>query len=396
MKRVIALMVILVMATALFVGCQAQDNQAEEAATSEAAEATVSDEAATSDMTAELPVLDVAEVYGKGPNGEIGSSYLDLSLSDEDVQKLADGNYKVAICMHMMSNAVNFTKVQVMQSEFEKYGVEVVSVSDADMNAATMTSNIEAAIALNPDLIIACLPDAIANKPACEAAEAAGIKMMFFELPPSGWIAGEDYVALESPDYYGNGRFAAEYMAALLNYEGTVGIAWADIDYWTCTLRDQAFREVMDKYPGIEVVADEGFAEVSLAGTVADGIFARFPEIDGMYSTWDDPAEQVCASARAAGRNDLIVTTVDLGDNTARVIAEHGMIKAVGSPRAYEDGLAISITACYALIEKELPSPFIATPTIGVDSTNVLEAYKIVTGSEPPQELVDAWNENNK
>ena len=111
---------------------------------------------------------------------------------------------------------------------------------------------------------------------------------------------------------------------------------------------------------------------------VGDAILAQYPDVDAIYVTWDSPAEQIIESAVAVGRDDLIVTTVDLGDSSARIMAENGMIKAIGSPRSYEDGNAIAMSALYALIDKDLGSGYIATPTMGVTSENLLDAYKTI------------------
>jgi len=183
-------------------------------------------------------------------------------------------------------------------------------------------------------------------------------------------------------------------MAYLLDYKGTVGIAYYDADVWTCNQRDQAFRDVMEKYPDIEVVADQGYADFNQAGVVGDAILAQYPDVDAIYATWDSPAEQIIESAVAVGRDDLIVTTVDLGDSSARIMAENGMIKAIGSPRSYEDGNAIAMSALYALIDKDLGSGYIATPTMGVTSENLLDAYKTIFNTEPDSAIVDLWNEN--
>ena len=85
-------------------------------------------------------------------------------------------------------------------------------------------------------------------------------------------------------------------MAYLLDYKGTVGIAYYDADVWKCNQRDQAFRDVMEKYPDIEVVADQGYADFNQAGVVGDAILAQYPDVDAIYATWDSPAEQIIES----------------------------------------------------------------------------------------------------
>lgn len=346
------------------------------------------------DSNGEEPVLDINEIYGLSPAGDLAELAGDLSLTDEEVQKIKDGNFRVAICMHMLNNDVNVTKANLIKDTLESYGIDVIAVTDGESDVDTMITNLETVMAMSPDLIISIAYDVNAMVPIFEQVRDAGIKLVFFECAPIGFEAGKDYAALVSTDYYGNGRFAAEYMAYLLDYKGTVGIAYYDADVWTCNQRDQAFRDVMEKYPDIEVVADQGYADFNQAGVVGDAILAQYPDVDAIYATWDSPAEQIIESAVAVGRDDLIVTTVDLGDSSARIMAENGMIKAIGSPRSYEDGNAIAMSALYALIDKDLGSGYIATPTMGVTSENLLDAYKTIFNTEPDSAIVDLWNEN--
>ena len=53
------------------------------------------------------------------------------------------------------------------------------------------------------------------------------------------------------------------------------------------------------------------------------------------------------------------------------------------------------MAALYALIDKDLGSGYIATPTMGCTQENVLDAYKVIFNTEPAAEIVNVWNENN-
>lgn len=341
----------------------------------------------------ERPVLDITEVFGEGPGGEAPAAYSDLELTPEDQAKLKEGGFSVALNFHQLDNAVNYNKMQVAKGLLEENGVKVIATTDANSDANKLSNDVETTIGLNPDLIVSIAYDASANRPIFEKARDAGIKLVFMETAPNGFEGGKDYSALVSTDYAGNGRFAAEYMAYTLGYKGTVGVVYYDADLWSCNVRDQAFRDVIAKYPDMKIVADKGFAEIDKAGSVADAILAQYPDVDGMYATWDIPAEQIMASAKAVGRDDLVITTVDLGENSARVIAEGGMIKAVGAPRSHADGVAIAMSAMYALIDKPMPSSFVATPTMGAIQENVLDAYVAVFNQDPDPQLVQVWEQ---
>ena len=52
--------------------------------------------------------------------------------------------------------------------------------------------------------------------------------------------------------------------------------------------------------------------------------------LSGIWAVWDVPGEGVIAAARTAGREHLVITTIDLGLNVAVEMAEpNGLVKGV-------------------------------------------------------------------
>jgi ribose transport system substrate-binding protein len=105
------------------------------------------------------------------------------------------------------------------------------------------------------------------------------------------------------------------------------------------------------------------------------------PTIKGIWAVWDVPAEGVISAARAAGRDDLIITTVDLGENVAISMAQGGFIKGLGAQRPYDAGVVEAKLAGYALLGKEAPA-FVALPALPVSKDNLLEAWTQVYSTE--------------
>ncbi|MCK9906740.1 hypothetical protein MXD63_42960, partial [Frankia sp. Cpl3] len=101
---------------------------------------------------------------------------------------------------------------------------------------------------------------------------------------------------------------------------------------------------------------------------------------------WDVPAEGALAAARAAGRNDLAITTIDLGTNVALDIAQGGQIKGLGAQLPYDQGVAEAILAGYALLGKETPA-YVAVPAMKVTKENVLDGWKLVYHQEAPDTI---------
>jgi ribose transport system substrate-binding protein len=55
--------------------------------------------------------------------------------------------------------------------------------------------------------------------------------------------------------------------------------------------------------------------------------------LNGIWAVCDLPAEGVVSAARVAGRNDLVITTIDLGLNVPVDMARNGLIKGLGAQR---------------------------------------------------------------
>lgn len=315
-----------------------------------------------------------------------------LAVTPAEAEKLRAGKYKVAFSYHTVSDQCNQTKLGAAREMLAGWGIETVSVTDAKFKAEAQMSDIESIMALDPDVLFVMPVDPDTAAAALRDVKGSKTKIVFMENVATGFKAGVDYVACASSDSYGNGKAAADIMAKELGYKGKVAMLFYDMAYFVTNERDRGFKETMAKlYPEIEIVMEAGFADVNNTGAVADAIFARHPDIDGIYGTWDIPAEGAIATARSVGREDVIITCCDLGDSAARMIAEGGIIRGTGAPRSYEQGQAEALIAAYALLGKELPSTFITPPALPVIRKNVLEAYRLTYHAEPPKSLLESY-----
>lgn len=344
------------------------------------------------ESTKSYPPIDLnpREALSISPEGIKAVAPSALSLTNEEIEQLKKGKYKVAFSYHTLSDQCNQRKLAAAKEALASWGIDVVSVTAAEFKAEAQVSDIESALALKPDVLFVMPVDPHSVAGALEKVKGTKTKIVFMENVAAGYKAGVDYLGSASSDSYGNGKAAADIMAQQLGYKGKVAMMFYDMDYFVTNERDRGFREtIKNNYPNIEIVMEAGFTNVNNTGAVADAIFAKYPDINGIYATWDVPAEGAIASARSLGRNDVIITTCDLGDNAARLIAEDGMIRGTGAPRSAEQGKAEALIAAYGLLGKKLPSTFVTPPALPVVKANVLEAYKMSYGVEAPQALVD-------
>lgn len=324
------------------------------------------------------------EILSTGPHGEEALSAKTLQLSMKDLKKLKGMNYKVAIAMHYTENDFSTAIINGLKDTFEKMGIEVVAVTDAQFKPEKQISDIEFIMAKNPDVIVSLPVDPVATAPAYKKAAEAGIKLIFMDSMPEGLEFGEDYVSVVTSDNYGNGIFAAEIMGRELKGKGNIGVIFHNVDFFVNNQRVEAFETtIKEKYPNIKIVVRTGITTPNDAEKAASGMLAKNPDLDGIFAIWDEPAEGALAAARKAGKTDLVITTVDLGSNAAYQIASGGNIKGLGAQLPYENGVAQAIIAGYSLLGKEI-APFYVVPAIKVTKENILKVWKLAYRQDPP------------
>jgi ribose transport system substrate-binding protein len=95
------------------------------------------------------------------------------------------------------------------------------------------------------------------------------------------------------------------------------------------------------------------------------------------------------AAARAAGKPDLKVTTIDLGQNVAIEMARGGIVKGLGAQRPFDQGLTEAKLSAYALLGKKAP-PYVALNALPVTKANLMDAWQTVYHSPAPSKVQEA------
>ena len=392
-RKTVSVMLVLGMALSLTAGCGGQSGETEPGGSSVGAESGSVESGSSQGEAPETETGTETENKGgaTGPNGEAATPASEIQLTEEEKQQIRDGGYTAAISLHYGGNDWASSQLEGLQATFEDLGIEVVAVTDADFSAEQQVSDIETIMAKNPDIIVSIPTDATATADAFQSVTEAGIKLVFMDNVPEGMTAGEDYVSCVSADNYGNGCIAADLMGEALGGEGQIAMVYYDTVYFVTNQRDQGFKDtIAEKYPGIEIVSEQGFTDENGCSEQGDAILTQYPMIDGIYASWDIPMEGVLSSVRAAGLtgDDVKLTTIDLGNNMAKEIAE-GNVVGLGAQLPYDQGVAEATLAAYSLLGKEAP-PYVVVDAKRVERSNVLEAYEDVYHVEAPDWLKEA------
>lgn len=335
------------------------------------------------------------QVLAKGPNGETPAAASSITLSPDELSQIKAKNATAAIVLHYGGNDWSTAQVAGLKNEFGQLGIKVIAVTDANFKPDKQVSDIETVLAKKPDIIVSIPTDPVATAGAYRKAVNQGVKLVFMDNVPKGFVSGKDYVSDVSADNYGNGVVSADLMAQKLGGKGQIGVIFHDADFFVTAQRFQGFTSELKKFPGIKIVAKQGIAGPDFAGDAekaANAMFAQHPTLDGVWAVWDVPAEGVLAAARASGRaNNLTIATEDLGENVAINMAKGGDVKALGAQRPFDQGATEAKLAGYALIGKKAPA-YVAVPSLPVTQANVMQAWQQVYHAAPPSQLANAAN----
>jgi len=327
-------------------------------------------------------------IVGQGPNGEKAASVDTVQLSTADMAKVKAGKFKVGISMQTMNLDWSQLQVQGITDTLKKYGVEVIGTASAEYQVDKQIADIENTIQRHPDGIISIPVDGTATAATYKKVSQAGIKLVFMDNVPTGLKHPEQYASMISADSEGNGQIAAKVLASCVPQGATIGLVNFGVDYFSTKERTKAVNDWMKKNRPDIKIKQVDFTDPSKVGQIAGDFLTGNPDVKGLFAVWDQPALDTLTSMRAQGVN-IPVTTVDLGLESAIEIAKGGPLKATGSQRPYDQGVAEAMAMMKALIG-QTPPAWIGVQSLPVVQSTVLEAYKTVFKKDPPAQLADA------
>jgi len=248
MKKLVSLLLVVVMATALFVGC----GKTEEVKTEEAAATT------TEEVKAEEPAAETATE----------------TATDEPL-------YIPVISKGFQHQFWQAVKKGAMQAALD-YGVEITFEGpETEAQVDKQIEMLEAALSKNPAAICLAALDSKAVIPLIQRATDAGIPVIGFD---SG-VDSDLIVATAATDNYAASMLAADKMAEKIGNEGKVAVIVHDQTSRTGIDRRDGFLDRMkDKYPNITIVdVQYGEGDQLKSTEIAKAMLSANPDIKGFF-----------------------------------------------------------------------------------------------------------------
>ena len=336
----------------------------------------------------DLNALGPKTIIGQGPNGEKASSVDVLQLTPDEAAKVKAGHFTVGITMQTVNLDWSQLQVQGVTDTLKQYGVDVIGVASAEYQVDKQIADIENTIQRHPSGIISIPVDGTATAATYKKVSEAGIKLVFMDNVPPGLKHPDQYASMISADSQGNGQVAAAVLASCVPQGGTVGLVNFGVDYFSTNERTKGVRDWLAKNRPDIATKQVDFTDPSKVAQIAGDFLTANPDVKGLFAVWDQPALDALTSMRAQGIT-IPVTTVDLGLESSIEIAKGGPLKATGSQRPYDQGVAEALAMMGALIGKSPPA-WVGVQSLPVVQANVLEGYKTVFKKDPPPELAGA------
>ena len=241
-------------------------------------------------------------------------------------------------------------------------------INAAEWDAGRQIAQLEDFITRGVDAIVVCPVDSSGIGTGIKAANRAGIPVFTADIAS---FSG-DVVAHVASDNLAGGRLAGEYLAELLDGTGKVAIINQPIV--TSTLdRVQGFREVLQSYPEIEIVADvNGDGVRDRALRAASDVLQGHPDLDGIFAINDDSALGTLDAVEDFGREDVVIVGYDATPPARAAIVEGRALKADVVQYPFTIGQKTVDTIAQYLAGQ--PVPEVVPVEVGiVDRTSLLE-----------------------
>lgn len=190
-----------------------------------------------------------------------------------------------------------------MEAEMAKLGVKAEFLGPAKSDATKQVEIFESVIARKPAAIAVSPNDPKTVEDAIAKATAAGIPVITWDAdaPDSQRLLyiGTDNVAA--------GRTAGEEMAKAIGNKGKVAILNGALTALNAQQRVQGFKEALQKYPDIQIVADEPTEDdPALSLSKAEALLQAHPDLAGFYGVTGTGVPGAAGAVKQANKCDAV------------------------------------------------------------------------------------------
>ncbi len=244
-----------------------------------------------------------------------------------------------------------------------------------DQSAPTELSQIQTALAHQPDAMVIAPVDEQALIPAYRQVSGAGIPIA--TVSDNIGEAGYPYqLAYVGHAYEELGRKKAQWIVDQLGGQGKVGMVHAIRGLNFTEAQDRGAKEVFAKHPGIKLIdgpyVGDFTSDLGLDGTA--NLLSREPNLDAIYVDNDDLALGAIQAVKQAGisNDNILVVGTDGGPPALEAVVK-GELDATWSLCGYYQGVVAARTLIENVNDGVDPSAFVPTRQLMLTQQNIAE-----------------------
>lgn len=337
----------------------------------------------------DLDAIDPEGLVGQGPYGEEPSAPESVALSDSEASEVQNEEFNVEIVFHFKGDTWVRLQREAIKKRTGELGMNITGIHYPDFSAQKQSNILETVAQKdNVDGVFSIPVDTAATTDAYQAVLDAGKEIVFMDNVAEGFQHPSDYAGLVAADNRGMGTIGGRMMTELVD-SGKIIFLEFDVPFYVVDERETGAKQVLQE-SGDYDVETYGFTDPGKVLQVAQDALTSNPDAVGLWAPWvDAPGAQAIQAIRQANM-DIPVTSCDLGERSAVLMAERSPLKGVGSQQPYAQGLTEVDVMAKALLGKETP-PYIGLPSPPVARQNLLEMYPEILREEPPETVTSQF-----
>ena len=366
-----------------FAGCSGDGGSGSGTATGDGSTTTSSGDGDAGGVQLDLGAIDPEGLVGQGPYGEEAAAPESVALSESEASDVQNEDFNVEIVFHYKGDTWVRLQREAIKKRTSDLGMNITGIHYPDFSAQKQSNILETVAQKdNVDGVFSIPVDTAATTDAYQTVLDAGKELVFMDNVAEGFQHPSDYAGLVAADNRGMGTIGGRMMTELVD-SGKIIFLEFDVPFYVVDERETGAKQVLQESGNYEVET-YGFTDPGKVLQVAQDALTSNPDAAGLWAPWvDAPGAQAIQAIRQAGI-DIPVTSCDLGERSAVLMAESSALKGVGSQQPYAQGLTEVDVMAKALLGKETP-PYIGLPSPPVARQNLLEMYPEMLKEEPPE-----------
>lgn len=338
----------------------------------------------------DLEAIEPDELVGEGPFGEKATPPDSVDLTDDEVQEIQNGNYNIEIVFHFETDTWVRLQEQAIRKRCEDLGIEVTGVHYPNFDPEQQSNMLETVAQKdNVDGVFSIPVDTEATETAYRSVIKSGKKMVFMDNVPSAFNHPNEYAGVVAADNRAMGVIGGRMMESLVD-GGKILLLEFDVPFYVVDERTKGVKSVLEDNDDFQIES-YGFTDPGNVLQLAQDALTANPDAAGLWAPWVDAPGAQAIQAIQEQQMNIPVTSCDLGERSAVLMAERSPLKGVGSQNPYQQGITEVNMMGKRLLEKETP-PYIAFPSPAVARQNLPEMYEKILREEPPEEVIQHYD----